>query len=1190
MVNQPVSSPSPQLHQQMQQNYGQQPPSSPLARSPVVQTMGSPMIQQQLNQSSQPPSPMGSRVHNHPSTSPMLQHQLNNSHHPPPCQTPNSPMPRSPMVGGSPMQMQRRQSSGNSPAMPDRPQSVENPGTPRTPHTPHTPHGNYSQNSMNHDQQIQQQEQNTMDHSRGGGNPHNPVNPLPVPRSFGRFGYFKLGLRGGSPMWSTKPETSKGKTTEPTLSIDEKPNPPTLVHRKTSLKNSLVCADYNDFDDDSHTPPQTSPLTIEPKATTSLTDSALSSPNDKLEPIPDTTDYDDDKNVVNSEVTLSSAAQGDNDDINDIEQFGDTNLEDVICPLEADNQDEYTLNGLFAQDMVLIDSNDSLSNALINDSNQNHNLQMQILGLEPSETQPEVHLGDEDVQLHVRNKKDLHLNIVKPVETGKRLAAVTDTPESSDQEELHTILPQTQAVIPTKGGKIPDQNIRSENVNKVIEEKLKEKITNEIKIEKKSDTKVLESILEKPKLYHEPVPRTVTNPQVSTVTIVSSRANPFTVAKSSSIHATTSVNIEKPAPKSNTTFASYTSKETSSFDNQNRGGLTMGSIVTDAKIAARLTQATLKGTYLKDSKADAPPVSLKTGIEKTIEEVSKAIKPDINPKINIPIQKMQMSTSKILIPEALKKEPVTKLIDSKAGTSREEEKKKENCVERKIEVEKTPKIETKEDRKPDSSNTTDELELELAALHNPAENIANGERNLKKEDPNPPTMENSFQGRHISPVTEDNESLVHILENDSEPVTESVVREEKPENSQQEKVKPRLEPETNNNPISLNRDNDANSFSRKNAAVQKILMEESPDEILDLLDGIISLKPEMANADKQKTNLHYQVPTPSGTLPANILQDSSADLEQGTSGTERTERTSPQTPQVVQRRESSNTQNTIPIMPTVVTVAQLQRATSSVSHHSPLSKPSDLTQNIKNGSQQLRNLLSSYQSNHSQSHVTTTTNIVTLLSPSSTSNSKSGTTATTSSISAPLSSMNVQGNRLQTTTPVITSTVHGKSDSEIISTNTQQIKETNTAVTLVSNLAKSLPSDHFLRVTVSGIQTQTSTIALHTPTNTAPRPTGISITSNAMLNAMLAGTNSAKPTMAGRANTHLTHTSNLLSSVMPSSSIQRAQNVQAILQVSSSCSSVPSRVLVNVTSAAVSWPFYFNTIKQKCFSGLLLLN
>ncbi|XP_043479344.1 histone-lysine N-methyltransferase 2C-like isoform X5 [Leptopilina heterotoma] len=1156
MVNQPVSSPSPQLHQQIQQNYGQQPPSSPLARSPVVQTMGSPMIQQQLNQSSQPPSPMGSRVHNHPSTSPMLQHQLNNSHHPPPCQTPNSPMPRSPMVGGSPMQMQRRQSSGNSPAMPDRPQSVENPGTPRTPHTPHTPHGNYSQSTMSHDQQIQQQDQNTIDHSRGGGNPHNPINPLPLPPSFGRFGYFKLGLRGGSPMWSTKPETSKGKTSEPTLSIDEKPNPPSLVHRKTSLKNSLVCADYNDFDDDSHTPPQTSPLTIEPKATTSLTDSALSSPNDKLEPMPDTTDYDDDKNVVNSEVTLSSAAQGDNDDINDIEQFGDANLEDVICPLEADNQDEYTLNGLFAQDMVLIDSNDSLSNALINDSNQNHNLQMQILGLEPTESQPEVNLADEDV-MHLRNKKELHLNLVKSVETGKRLAPITDTPESSDQEELHTILPQTQNLPPSKG-KL--QDIRPDPVNKIIEEKLKESIPNEVnKIEKikVQETKVLESILEKPKLYHEPEQRgRASNSQVSTVTIVSSRVNPFSAK--SSIHATTNV-IDKPPTAKSNTFSSYSSsKET--FDNQNRGGLTMGSIVTDAKIAARLTQATLKGTYLKDPKADAPPVSLKTGIEKTIEEVSKAIKPDITPKINIP--KLQtsslMSTSKMLLPEALtKKDPVLKLVDSKASTSRDEEKKKENHIERKSQVEKVVPKESKlverliEERKTDSSNTTDELELELAALHNPAENIANGERNLKKDDTNTPSMENSFQGRHISPVTEDDESLVHILENDSEPVNE--MREEKSENE-------KMKTETNNNPISLN---SQDAFSRKTAAVQKILMEESPDEILDLLDGIISLKPEMANAEKPKSNLHYQVPTPSGTLPANILQDSSTDLDQGTSSDrqERPRQTSRETPlQVGQRRES------------IGTVAQLQRTTSSVSHHSPLSKPSDLTQNIKNGSQQLRNLLSSYQSNHSQSHSTTATNIVTLVSPSI-GNTKSGSTATTSSIPAPLVSMNLQGvsgNRLQTT-PVITSTVHGKSESEIIvSTNAQQMKESNSAVTLVSNLAKSLPSDHFLRVTVSGIQTQPSTIALHTPTNTAPRPTGISITSNAMLNAMLAGTNSAKPTMAGRANTHLTHTSNLLSSVMPSSSIQRAQNVQAILQVSSTCSSVPSRVLVNVTSAAVS--------------------
>lgn len=75
-----------------------------------------------------------------------------------------------------------------------------------------------------------------------------------------------------------------------------------------------------------------------------------------------------------------------------------------------------------------------------------------------------------------------------------------------------------------------------------------------------------------------------------------------------------------------------------------------------------------------------------------------------------------------------------------------------------------------------------------------------------------------------------------------------------------------------------------------------------------------------------------------------------------------------------------------------------------------------------------------------------------------------------------------------------------------------------------------------------------------------------------MLNAMLAGTSSLKPSVAGshgrNSNTIPTQSGNLLSSVLPSTSIQRSQaaNLQAILQINSTA----SRVLVNATSTVTS--------------------
>jgi hypothetical protein len=120
---------------------------------------------------------------------------------------------------------------------------------------------------------------------------------------FGRFGYFKLGLRGGSPMWSTGTGLRRGGRQGSYKSNDEKGNGSgdnqdkdagagtsvtkvrDQVKSKSTLQScssaretrsiatpgktvavvskvaSLVCVDYNDFDDEnSHTPPVTPPL------------------------------------------------------------------------------------------------------------------------------------------------------------------------------------------------------------------------------------------------------------------------------------------------------------------------------------------------------------------------------------------------------------------------------------------------------------------------------------------------------------------------------------------------------------------------------------------------------------------------------------------------------------------------------------------------------------------------------------------------------------------------------------------------------------------------------------------------------------------------------------------------------------------------------------------------------------------
>lgn len=234
------NSPMPPHSPRVQQQFSNQTPSSPMTpQSPMLQN---PNYQHQVTTPPMPP-------YNQPPNSPMQSPRMQPQYGQPPSSPitpqspllqqnqfvhrPNSPMPpKSPMPPmGSPMPMRRPSSTGgsiaSSPQIPDRPQSVENPLTPRTPQD--------------------------YEGGGGGGNPHNPMNPIPFPPGFGRFGYIKLGLRGGSPMWGLdrqpprKPTVQKINRDGSGPSKSEHP-----INVISALKTgSLVSLDYNEFEDDS---------------------------------------------------------------------------------------------------------------------------------------------------------------------------------------------------------------------------------------------------------------------------------------------------------------------------------------------------------------------------------------------------------------------------------------------------------------------------------------------------------------------------------------------------------------------------------------------------------------------------------------------------------------------------------------------------------------------------------------------------------------------------------------------------------------------------------------------------------------------------------------------------------------------------------------------------------------------------
>lgn len=478
---------------QMQQAQGgrspkQQPPNSPMPpKSPMIQgqTMMSPHHVMQTPQSPMPPksplilgygnppssspvprSPMVHQV-NQPSSSPASIIQQHNQHHGN-AQTPSSPIPRSPILNQmpSPMGMRRPPSTSSSPAIPDRPQSVENPGTPRTPYTPQSP-------------------------SSGGGNPHNPNNPIPACPGFGRFGYFKLGLRGGSPMWSFGRGAKRPPTLPPNLDNDKAGssevggakvkkeshiNKVSILKKKPAVKlvptqpiqppkvASLVCADYNEFDDSSSTPPVTPPplasasTSVSKKIVIQKSETIIeeqesehvmiidSSPEEKhmqCETLVDY-DYDNDKTLVTTEVSLSSVAQQvDSDDIAVIESFTQAELGDVISsPLESEVTEEYVL---FPTDVVvnIVDANENLEDQefsekdgddeerfskVINIDGKN----VEIVAIQsPTSSDEELIQSGKTKEL---SSESFRLNLMEELRSDE---AITDTPESPDQEEMN---------------------------------------------------------------------------------------------------------------------------------------------------------------------------------------------------------------------------------------------------------------------------------------------------------------------------------------------------------------------------------------------------------------------------------------------------------------------------------------------------------------------------------------------------------------------------------------------------------------------------------------------------------------------------------------------------------------------------------------------------------------------------------
>lgn len=424
-----MNQPSPQQQMQM--------PNQP-NQSPIHQQPQSPLI----NQNASSPMPRSPMVH--------YQQQQQQQH-----QNPNSPM----MIHGSP-HMRRPPSAG--------PQGIEN--SPRAYMQGMIDHSNNPNMNQGMSQQQQQQQMSQMNPGGGGGN--NGMHPeLPASLEM-RVKPFKLGLRGGAPMWgngngrgnkqqpqsnaeilqliqkqqaAARVEASKnipGKvlpTSEASTSkqlIDKIPQKPKtsllkkpLAAIQSSKIKSLVSADYNELDDSSNGTPPISPLgqqKLRQKTQDgSKTEEVVivdSSPDEKQRMI----DYDDDNDKVVTtltEVSLNSTAQDicDSDDM--IETFDTSEL--VSSPL--DTVAESTDYALFEPHVVHIDdSNESLKEIM------NTNLFEDTIPQEPSKDNTSKDMNsDSEVMFIIEPEKD---KSPKSVGTREDFEAMIDSGKDDDNE------------------------------------------------------------------------------------------------------------------------------------------------------------------------------------------------------------------------------------------------------------------------------------------------------------------------------------------------------------------------------------------------------------------------------------------------------------------------------------------------------------------------------------------------------------------------------------------------------------------------------------------------------------------------------------------------------------------------------------------------------------------------------------
>ncbi|KAL1379791.1 hypothetical protein pipiens_014643 [Culex pipiens pipiens] len=172
----------------------------------------------------------------------------------------------------------------------------------------------------------------------GGGGINNPSNPIPIMPGFGKYGYIKLGLRGGSPMWGNA-RITKGPPQQQQQPQQQPQAGPSQQQSEAAKKAAMM----------------RSRITIVQKAAASQATpieeviAVDSSPDEKQQRM---LDYDDevDKRLVTTEVSLSSVAQGaEGDDI--MESFAHTGYEMRASPLGAQIvSSDYEL---FAQDVVV---------------------------------------------------------------------------------------------------------------------------------------------------------------------------------------------------------------------------------------------------------------------------------------------------------------------------------------------------------------------------------------------------------------------------------------------------------------------------------------------------------------------------------------------------------------------------------------------------------------------------------------------------------------------------------------------------------------------------------------------------------------------------------------------------------------------------------------------------------------------